>query len=1268
MADASKLVALRGNVHPLARPEYDFGPAPDDLPMKRMLLVLQRSPEQEAELRHLLDEQQTRSSPNFHKWLTPKEFGERFGPAPQDIEAVTDWLTSQGFVVNRVTAGRAVIEFSGTAGLLRDALHTEIHQYNVNGEKHWANASDPQIPEALAPVVTGIASLHNFPLKPLHHVLGAFERSKATGEVKPLFTYSSNGKNYYPLGAYDFDTIYNVLPLWNAGIDGTGQSIAIVGESNIHIWDPREFRSIFGLPANDPQIIVDGQDPGVLFNGLQTEANLDVQWAGAVARNATIQLVVSQSTETTPGADLSALYIVDTNLAPVMSVSFGECETFLGAAANAFHNALWEQAAAQGITVVVASGDSGSATCDQGDFIALNGLSVNGLASTPFNLAVGGTDFNDFATQSTYWSSTNNPASGLSAMSYIPETPWNSSCASSGSLTACSGFAPFKPTGLDVVAGGGGASSLYAKPLWQAGLGVPSDAARDLPDVALFASIGVQSTGSTVVPGSHSFYIVCETDADNFLGCSLNQSNLVFLGVGGTSVSAPAFAGIMALINQKTGERQGNPNYVLYKLAAQSGASCASDATAVTKTSCTFYDIVTGNNSVACFRSPNCSRTTGAGVLVNPANTSQLAWTTNAGYDLATGLGSVNVANLVKDWSSVSFAPTATTLALSTSPATNPVTLTHGQPVNVNITVAPTSGTGTPTGDVSLIAETSSAPASTTTGIATFTLSGGTVTGATTDMLPGGTYSVKAHYAGDGTFAASDSASIQVNVTKENSKAAVSLVIIDPILGTVTNPSATTAPYGTLYLLRVDVTNSSGQKCSTNSVPCPSGQISLTNNGAPFDAGTYALNSQAFTEDQFTQLPGGTNNVGASYAGDRSFDASTATVPIVITPAPTGINPSSSYTALAGQPVPIGMTVFILTVDSEIRVPLAVPTGTVQLFNGSTPIGSPTPCQPTAGPPACFASPTVTLTANATLTAQYSGDSNYAPSTSAPFTVTMVLPTTTVLTPSSQSVIAGSSATVFAVVDGHATPAPSGNVQFLSNGVQISPATINYQLGTDSNGFPTLRATLVFTPNVSQQITALYSGDSNYYLSQSPPVQVTVAVPDFSLGANPASASINAGTSAAYTLTVSGTNGFTGNVSVTCSLPAAAATCSANPLSVAPGSTTTITVTTMAHQLIPPTPDSRRLRPLQKVLPLLLLLVLALILLAFGSSKRRWRLAASIPLTLVLFLMFHAAGCGGSGSTGPPPLHGTQAGNYTVAITGTSGSTAHTTTVSLNVQ
>src|SRR5208337_2284189 len=791
--DMENMVTLQGNTHPLARPEYDQVAAPDGLPMERMLLVLQRSAEQEAALRKLLDEQQIKSSPNYHMWLTPEQFGEQFGPVDADIQAVTDWLGSQGFQVSRVAAGRTVIEFSGTAGAVGQAFHTEIHKFVVNGEEHWANASDPQIPAALTPVVAGFASLNNFPREPMMHRLGTFSRSKATGEVQPLFTAGvscgSSTCYYFLLGPADFATIYNVTPLWSAGTDGTGQTIAVVGETNINPQDVADFRAMFGLPVNPPNIILNGPDPGIAAD--ETEADLDVQWSGAVAKGATIDLVVSETTETTPGVDLSALYIIDNDLAPIMSESYGACEAELGVGGNQFHNTLWEQAAAQGITVLMAAGDSGSAACDSangGETAAQYGLAVSGLASTPFNVAVGGTDFNvDASNALTYWSLTNTSPSQSSAKSYIPESTWNDSCADSG-LQGCTPppNTTYLDDGLYLIAGGGGPSrcinptgtfpnftcSGYPKPSWQSGTGVPNDSARDIPDVSLFAGNGMH----------YSFYVVCEMDANTYNGgnpssCDLNAPYTDFQGGSGTSASAQAFAGIMALVNQRYG-RQGNANYVLYPMATKSGASCNSSTAPVTNSSCIFYDVTVGNNSVICAGgSPDCSNTTSDqyGIMVSGGSP---AYPTTTGYDLATGLGSVNAANLVKNWTSVGVAPTTTTLSLSTAPATNPITLTHGQPVTVSIQVAPESGAGTPTGDVSLIAQTSNSQGnSPTTGIGSFTLSKGSSSGSfsgTTNMLPGGTYGVTAHYAGDGTFGASDSTPpVQVTVGKESSQAKV---------------------------------------------------------------------------------------------------------------------------------------------------------------------------------------------------------------------------------------------------------------------------------------------------------------------------------------------------------------------------------------------------------------------------------------------------------------------------------------------------------------
>lgn len=977
--DPARRITLVGNTHPLARPQFDRGAAPDQQPLDRMLLLLKRAPEQEAVLRELLDEQQTKSSPNFHHWLTPQEFGARFGPADADVQAVTAWLESRGFQVNRVAAGRTVIEFSGAAGQVRDTFHTEIHKYAVNGGEYWANASDPQIPEALAPVVAGFASLNNFPRKNFSHVVGTFRRY-SNGKIEPEYTISTSNGSYYALGPTDFDTIYNVLPLWKAGITGAGQTIAIVSDSNISVQDAGNFRSLFGLPANNPQVILDGPDPGIQF--AETEADTDTQWAGAVAENATIKLVVAEDTETTAGIDLAALYIIDNNIAPVMSVSYGECESDLGVSGNAFYSSLWEQGASEGITIIVAAGDAGSATCDAGNpsGAAQSGMAVSGQASTPYNVAMGGTDFDDKTDASTYWSSTNAPGTGASALSYIPETTWNDSCAQQG-LAACQTNS-ILTDGTDLQAGGGGPSSCaarnssgcvgYAKPSWQVGTGVPNDHVRDLPDLAMFASNGANG----------SFYVVCEADANgtSSTSCDLNAPYTDFQGLGGTSVPTPAFAGIMALINQKTGERQGNANYVLYKLAAQSGASCTSNSGAVGNQSCIFYDIITGNNSVACISgSQDCnSGTTDYGALVtsDSSTNTTLAWTTNAGYDLATGLGSVNATNLVNNWHTVTFTPSTTTLSLS------PTTITHGQPVQFTVNV--TGSSGTPQGSVTL----EGAPANTRYGIANFALSGGAATGST-DLLPGGSYTVTARYGGSGTYGASASSPpISVTVGKESSKTTVGLVTFD-LNGNVISSNATSAPYGSFYVLRSNVTNAAGQSCASAAVGCPTGQVTLSANGQPLpnqgssSPKAYTLNSQGYLEDFFIQFPEGSYSVAGSYSGDNSFLPSSATVPMTISKAATDTYAPSTLNG--DGTVSYGSSVK-LVVDVTTQSSGVAPTGTVQFLNGAKPVSGTvsytgySAATSSTGYALLQATLTTSPSANEGLNISYSGDSNYAAS------------------------------------------------------------------------------------------------------------------------------------------------------------------------------------------------------------------------------------------------------------------------------------------------
>ena len=670
----TKLVQLRGNINPAARPEFDRGPVDLQLPMERMLLILRRSPEQEISLEKFMARQLDPQSPEFHHWLEPSEFGALYGPSNDDIQSVTSWLQNHGFSVDNVSKGRVFIEFSGTAALVQQAFHTEIHHFMVRGEEHIANSSDPSIPEALSPVVIGIFSLHNFFTKPLHRDWGSFRRVGKTEKwapvdestaTKPLFGVPVSGGTIELVSPYDFATIYNVLPLWNASIDGTGQTIAIAGRSDISLTDVANFRSSFGLPANAPTIIVNGTDPGVPTADDKVENTLDVEWSGAVAKGATIKFVTSASTATTDGAVTSATYIVDNKTAPVMSFSYGQCELAFGTAGNAAMNSLWQQGAAEGITEFVASGDQGSAACDGGGtppYGAVDGLAVSGTSSTPYDVAVGGTDLNWANSTTAYWNGSN-AANGSSAIGYIPEVPWNGTCVSDAVDELIGGTAlgldeeqtcqTLLNDGIDlglisVTGGTGGISACttpsgttpascsggYAKPSWQVGTGVPADGKRDVPDLSLFASSGALN----------SAYVICDSQSTP---CTYSNANdALAQAVGGTSVASPAMAGIMALVNQKMGTPQGNANAAFYALAARDNRANCNATIVGSGNTCNFYDISTDNNAVPCIPgSPNCT-VHHCGDSVGVLN----GYTSTTGYDLTTGLGSVNATNLVNNW------------------------------------------------------------------------------------------------------------------------------------------------------------------------------------------------------------------------------------------------------------------------------------------------------------------------------------------------------------------------------------------------------------------------------------------------------------------------------------------------------------------------------------------------------------------------------------------------------------------------------------------
>lgn len=989
--DDTQLVRLKGNVHPLAQPQFDQGAVSDATPMQRMMLVLQRSPEQETALQLLMRGQLSKDSPNYHKWLTPQQFGQEFGPSDADIQAITNWLTQQGFQQIKVGAGRLAIEFSGNAGQVRNAFHTEIHHFFVNGKMRQANVSDPQIPAALAPVVTGIVTLHNFPRRS-YKVDAGTHAATHNSQGFPEFTTTSGcgsaqAQPCYVLGPADFATVYNIP----SSLTGANEQIAIVADSNINPQDVTDFRNLFGLPANPPIIILNGPDPGL--TGDEGEADLDVQVSGMVAPNATIDFVVSEDTQTAAGIDLSAFYIIDNNIAPVMSESFGECEFGLGSTGNAFYNGLWEQAAAQGITVAISAGDNSSAGCD--DFTtaseASNGLAVSGIASTPYNVAVGGTDFDDAGTQANFWSSGNATGTRESALGYIHEATWNDSCAASATSTTLNTVCT-DPNGI--AGGSGGPSGInagtfagYGKPAWQSGI-IPSGIAagdnhRYIPDVSLYASEGLHS---------QSFYLVCQSDSvpsGNPPSCA-SSGPFSFEGVGGTSASSPAFAAIMALINQNNG-RQGNANPVLYKIAATSGQSCNSSTEGLTGSTCAFNDVTKGNNAVPCAgSSPNCSSTTTAtGVLVSPASATTPAWTTATGYDLATGLGSVNVANLNTQWPLAVGKFTPTTTALTVNGATSTVTITHGTAVAAKVTVTSTSGT--PTGDVSLLA-----PTGVNGGIGDGTLASGSVTINTT-FLPGGSYNVNARYAGDDMFAASStSPGVPVVVNKENSRLQYGIVTFDPTSGAITSTNATSLVYGSPYILRIDILNSTTNACqplvaggvTSGCAFDATGTVAINDsiNGAapvPLDTGTFVINSAGHAEDQPIQLSGGTHALSATYTGDISYNAVTTPVADTVTVSQ-AVTQLSNVAASPSTGVTTNTAVtLIATISTGSNG--AGPSGTVTFSAGSTTLGTANVAG-VAGGSTTAASGTATLTqtfntpGTYVISAKYSGDSNYSPS------------------------------------------------------------------------------------------------------------------------------------------------------------------------------------------------------------------------------------------------------------------------------------------------
>ena len=1286
-------VTLSGNVHPLAQPQFDQGAVPDNLPAERMVLLLQRSPERASALRQFLLDAHTQGSPSYHHWLTPEQFGALYGPTDSEVAAVSAWLQQHGFSVARVSKAKNAIEFSGTAGQFRGAFNTELHTYVVKGETHHAINRDPQIPATLAPVVAGITPLNDFRPSPQIRVLGTGKYGPKTHVVQPDWTIESNPP-LLALAPGDFAVQYDLNPLYSAGTNGTGVTIGIISASDV-LPDPiTNYRSFFGLPPITLNTVIDGLDPGPSStidrgNWAEFEAVLDVEISGAVAPNATINLYAAADTTVQSGLLLAAQRAVEDNIAAVLTTSYGECESSLGVAGNQFWAALWEQAAAQGQTSFVSSGDNGPAGCD--DFnasqAATHGLAVNGLASTPWNIAVGGTDFyyssynGTSAAQSaelaTYWNMAQTFLTpSISLLKPVPEQPWNR--AFGLNLSTGGVYDPTQPT---IVAGSGGASSAatatggYPKPAWQSGKGVPPDGVRHLPDVSLFSADG--ENGSS--------YPVC-------LGLQDCNSSLGFIEVyyvGGTSAASPEMAAIMALINQKYG-RQGQANFIFYPLAAQHPSA--------------FHDVTVGSIKVPCSSSftPGCAL---SAANDNTKGFDVLGYYAGPGYDQSSGLGSVDVALLAQYWNSLTFAPSSTSLNLSQT------TFTHGTPVTVNVSV--TGNGGTPSGDVGLL--TTQTPANASVSLNELTLKTGAAS-SSVNNFPGGQYQLTARYTGDTVFAPSTSAPISLNVTPENSTVSLS--------GSYWNNSTnnfsplangSSFPFGTYVILDAQPLGVNAPKGGTDGIP--SGTVTFTDTAGSntVTSSPISINSQGVAEWQsFLSFPLGASSVSASYSGDASFNASASSAPLTFT-----ITQASTQAFLFANPSPVAVgssTTLYMSVGNTFSGPPcpnaactfypqspAAPTGTVTFTFGTTTLGTLTLAANYNNLFSSYANLTTSALplGKDLVTASYSGDANYAAASSS-FTVSVENVATIAATANPNPINQIEFTAITATVSGgKGMPVPTGCVEF------DAPAG-SFHYWTDRECLVNGSATSVgLSPGAygpqTLQVTVSYLGDANYGpASINIPVTVVAGTtPPFTLSATPVTIFHGATVGNVSSITVTPATGFTGSVYLSCALksyptgaidlptcsvaPSAYNVAGANP--VAPTMTVYSTARSSSAFLAPlPGARFRFFSALTSfaLAAIVALSFLALIFAGVFAQTQKLRSATvfvrrnSLRLVTAVVLFSTAlvvlASCGGLTTPvdiGPPPNPGTTPGTYTFTVGGAfsqGGVPQAQTTVTVTIQ
>ncbi len=1076
--DSSAVVSLPNSVHPWARAEFDRGPVPGGN-TGRLLLVLGRSDEQEQALKTLMAAQQDPTSPSYHKWLTPEEYGKRFGAADSDIQAIRGYLSSRGMNVGRVSSNRLSIEVTATADQIRSTFGTEIHAYAIQGKTFYANNASPRIPAALASVVRGFSSLNNFRAETAAPVRqGTLDR--ATHTVKPLYT--TAGGTVFGVTPGDLANIYDV-PSASTGVGAGGRNVTIgvVGDSDINVSYINNYRSVFGLSPAPITVVVDGNDPGITGDAYIAYKQLEL--LSAVAPNASLYYYTSATTDYDTGLNFALGRAVEDNQIQVLVVGYQACESTVGkqTGETLLINQIYEQAAAQGITVVAAAGNSGPAGCEVPGTAAkaTTGFAVNQYASSPFVTAVGGTDFYYAVTPLTYWGAANS-GTYTSALGYIPEQAWNDSTNQANPSVLLAGGGGVSTIGLD------GTATPEPIPSYQSSntkAAAISKTARILPDVAFFAGSGANDT----LGYNSTAYLFCMQSTD----CTGNTPQFTYSG--GTEASAAVFAGAVALTvaNKNAGTRYGlgNVNPALYSL--------------LTGTNVLHHDITIGSTAVDCSGGNNC----GKGAVMT-------GYTAGSGYDAATGLGSFDITSFVNNYAAPNTTPSNVTLTVL-DPATNlaPVcksvvngvtqTISNCAPhsTSLEFIVKATSASGgntVPTGEVAIF---NTSPLASQQATESLTLSNGTATESSYNQLPGGTYKLYAHYAGDtvkgGTYAPSTSAPYQITIQPEP---CFIQIYKNNIAG------GGTIPYGSPVIITAEAYSTT----NPNNVALDSGSLSVfdTYNGVRRQITAIPLNSQGAATFSSNLLSYGAHSIALAYNGDAGFGAcQTAAYGVTVSKAATTTTINAAETDTGAGTASIGITAVVQSATLPSNA--TSPTGTVT-FNTKTPkVVTLVPGFDPSGNAIATASTTVgqadvptTGTINATYTPA-STEVNYTASTSAavPFSSTTATttnsPTTTTFTITDSYGLSGSYPALDSLTLKLHVQASSPQSSFFivyANGIQLTPPVSKFNgfssggLAIDKNGdatfvMPQLNGYLNL-PSGQVQINVVYDGWASGDLSQ----------------------------------------------------------------------------------------------------------------------------------------------------------------------------------------